>query len=535
MAVLDSRKLPSGFSIDTDVCIVGAGAAGLTLAGALQSAGREICVLEAGGFVPDEETQALHDLDCVGYPIRENHMARVRHYGGTCNLWAGRAMKLAPRDVDGRPWLGDAGVAWPIAYAELERFYAAAARVLKLPSGSRIERLDDASEDERALLDGDVLAPNVALWARKPLRFGRSFRGVFRRENCKLWLHANATEIVLDGTGARVESILARSLEGGELRIRARTFVLAAGGLENARLLLVSRRSRADGIGNENDLVGRFYMDHPRAVYGSVRLDRPVALTTVLGMPVTEGKIQLGIGLAEEVQRREALVNSYLSLEPELSSVAEERYRTSIGVMKVLLRKGHAGSRLDWSAMRLADVKDMIYLLTPKEIMPHALYRAYVSFKRRLVGKTSRGKLTIVNYCEQLPDRESRVYLSDARDRLNVNKLVLRWRVGAEVRRSIARLHESLDGELRRTGIGGVESRVDDIDRITFTDASHHMGTTRMSSDPKRGVVDPDCRVHGVANLYVAGSSVFPTCGNANPTWTIVAMALRLAEHLEYG
>jgi len=103
------------------------------------------------------------------------------------------------------------------------------------------------------------------------------------------------------------------------------------------------------------------------------------------------------------------------------------------------------------------------------------------------------------------------------------------------VRRSIARLHESLDGELRRTGIGGVESRVDDIDRITFTDASHHMGTTRMSSDPKRGVVDPDCRVHGVANLYVAGSSVFPTCGNANPTWTIVAMALRLAEHLEYG
>ncbi|HLF10878.1 MAG TPA: NAD(P)-binding protein, partial [Gammaproteobacteria bacterium] len=143
MAVLDSRKLPSGFSIDTDVCIVGAGAAGLTLAGALQSAGREICVLEAGGFVPDEETQALHDLDCVGYPIRENHMARVRHYGGTCNLWAGRAMKLAPRDVDGRPWLGDAGAAWPIAYAELERFYAAAARVLKLPSGSRIERLDD--------------------------------------------------------------------------------------------------------------------------------------------------------------------------------------------------------------------------------------------------------------------------------------------------------------------------------------------------------------------------------------------------------
>ena len=533
MTVLDTRKLPSGFSIDTDVCIVGTGAAGLTLAAALESGRRDICVLEAGGFGPDEDTQALHDVDSVGYPVRDNYMDRARYYGGTCNLWAGRAMKLARRDIEGRPWLGDAGAAWPISYAELERFYDDAGRLLRLPSDPLVNDRDGMSDDERAILECNSLVPNIAIWGRKPMRFGRAFRRLFRRDSCKLFLHANATEIVLDSSGRQVKSLLARSLDGNEIRIFARSFVLAAGGLENARLLLVSQGNHSGGVGNQNDLVGRFYMDHPRVVSGTVHLDRPVVLTTVLGTPVADGKIQLGIGLSEELQRREALVNSYVSLEPKLSNVAEERYRTSIGVMKVLLRRGHAGGRLDWSAMQLADIKDMIYLLTPKEILPHVFYRSYVAIKRQVFGKVTRGKLTIVNYCEQLPDRESRVYLSEERDRLSLHKLVLDWRVGAEVRRSIVKLHEALDEQLHRTGIGRLESTAEDADETTFTDASHHMGTTRMSDNPKSGVVDSDCRVHGVANLFVAGSSVFPSSGNANPTWAIVALVLRLAEHLE--
>jgi choline dehydrogenase-like flavoprotein len=337
--------------------------------------------------------------------------------------------------------------------------------------------------------------------------------------------------MVLDVAGGRVEAIHARSLDGTQVQVRARSFVLAAGGLENARLLLVSRRRQTLGIGNNHDLVGRFYMDHPRVVYGRVHLNRPVQLPTLLGSPLADGKIQVGIGLSEEKQRREALVNSYLSLEPQLSNVAEERYRTSIGVAKVLLRKGHAGGRMDWSAMRMDDLKDMIYLLTPKEILPHAVYRSYVALRRRLFGSAVSGKLTVINYCEQLPNRESRTYLSEERDRLRMNTLVLDWRVGLEERRSMVRLHERLAEQLRRTGIGRL-SRTAEVAELTFTDASHHIGTTRMSNDPRHGVVDANCRVHGVANLFIAGSSVFPNSGNANPTWTIVALALRLAGHL---
>jgi len=340
MAIIDARKLPHGFAVDTDICIVGAGAAGLTLAGALQSAGREVCVLEAGEFTPDEKTQELYDLDCAGYPVRENYMARARYYGGTCNLWAGRAMKLAHTDVGERSWLGDPGSAWPMSYAELDRYYDLAAKVLRLPHDPQTACSDRMSEDEKAMLGGDAFLANIALWAKKPMRFGRSYRRLFRNKKFKLCLNANVTEIMLDDNGQRVESIVARSLTGTELTVRAQTYVLAAGGLENARLLLVSQRTHESGVGNHNDLVGRYYMDHPRAVFGRVRLHKPVALSTILGTPVADGKIQLGLGLSEETQRRFGVVNSYLSLEPQLSNVAEARYRTSISVAKVLLRRG---------------------------------------------------------------------------------------------------------------------------------------------------------------------------------------------------
>ena len=533
MAVIDARMLSHGSAIDTDVCIVGAGAGGLTLAGALESAGRDVCVIEAGGFKPDEETQALHDIDCVGYPVRENYMGRARYYGGTCNLWAGRAMKLARSDMEERPWLGDRVPGWPISYSEMERFYDRAAQVLHLPDVDAATYDDGMSADEKALIDGKTLLPIAALWARKPMRFGHTYRRLFRNGHNRLFLNANATEILVDHGGQNVESIVVKNLSGGEISVRARTFVLAAGGLENARLLLASQRASSNGIGNQHDLVGRYYMDHPRSVFGRIRLDRPVELTTILGIPLRDGKMQWGIGLSEDAQRRCGVVNSYVSLEPEMSSVTEAQYRISISVLKVLLRRGHAGSRMDWSAMRLGDIKDLIYMLTPKEILPHSIYRALILLKRRLYGNLSQGALTVVNYCEQFPERDSRVTLSTKRDQLGMNKLVLDWRVGAEVRDSIVHLHKALDERLRASGIGVVETISGNFDEIEFTDASHHMGTTRMSDNPKRGVVDSNGRVHGVANLYVTGSSVFPTCGNANPTWTIVALALRLGEHLK--
>lgn len=532
--IIDARELDPGAELRADVCIVGAGAAGLTVAAALADSPYDVCVLESGGFRPEAETQQLYDLECAGYPIRPDFMSRARYYGGSCNLWAGRSMCLSALDVSGRSWVPSS--AWPIGYAELASYYPAAARILELPS---IECFDPGSHAahlsavERALFGAEPLVPTVSLWARRPKRFGRAYRSLFQRPSgMRLVHHANVTRIQLDPAGRAVESLEVTTDAGQRLAVRARIYVLACGGLENARLLLVSRDVHPAGVGNGYDVVGRYFMDHPRAVYGRVRLSEAGRLELLRGRPLRDGKVQLGIGLSPEIQREEGLLNHYATLEAEVSGYTEAGYQSFVRTMKVLLRRGYAGRRRDLGRARLGDVPGLIYLLTPKELLPHPVYRALTLVRRGLERRTAGGSRVVVYFCEQPPDPESRVTLSRERDRLGMNRLVLHWRISPEVTRTVLRLQELLRVRLREAGIGEIQSPDEEV---RFTDASHHMGTTRMSTSPRTGVVDPDCRVHGVANLFIAGSSVFPSAGHANPTLTIVALALRLADRIRNG
>lgn len=531
MTFIDARQLPEGAALNADICIVGAGAAGITLAVELIDSGRDVILVESGGFGPDEETQALYDLECVGYPIRENFMNRARYYGGSCNLWAGRSMRLEPFDVEPRPWVPESG--WPIGHEEIARHYPRAAEILGLPSMTRFESStyrEEMTEAERALFDAEALQPTVSLWAPKPKRFGRAYRSRLRRaRGVRCVLHCNVTAIRLNSAGNAVERLEAATLADRRLSLRARVFVLACGGLENARLLLVSRDRHSEGVGNAHDQVGRCFMDHPRGVFGRVRIEPGRRLRTLRGRPLRDGRVQLGMKLSEEVQRREGLLNHYATLEAEVSQYTEARYQTFVQTAKILLRRGYAGRRRDIGSARFGDIPGMIYLLTPKELIPHVLYRAYSAIKERLRPDRGGGTRVVVYFCEQPPDPASRVTLSRDFDRLGVPRLLLHWRIAPEVTRSLYRLQESIGQALHRSGIGELEAPAGEP---RFTDASHHLGTTRMSSGPTRGVVDTECRVHGVANLFIAGSSVFPCAGHANPTLTIVALALRMAERL---
>jgi choline dehydrogenase-like flavoprotein len=533
VAIIDARQLEDGSYVETDVCIVGAGAAGITVAVELEAAGARVCLIESGGLRPEPGTQALSDLDCVGYPVRENFMARARYYGGTCNLWAGRAMRLDPLDFAVRPWVANSG--WPIDYAEVAAYYDRAARVLRLPplGGPQNDLRPPMIEAVEAdLFDGNEIKPCVATWATKPMRFGSAYRARFARsDRARVYLNATATEIVLDDSRRTVAEIRASTLNKKTMTIRARFFVLAAGGLENARLLLLSRRQHSAGIGNGFDQVGRYFMDHPRVVYGQVTLADGVRLSTLLGRVQRHGKVQLGIGLSDDIQRREGLLNSHLGFEPKLSKVAEQKYETSINFAKVVLRKGHAGKRFDFRSSGSAEMRDLIYLLTPKEVVPHSIYRLYAALRRWVAPPVK--TLTVINYCEQAPDPASRAYLGPDKDELGLNKLVLDWKVNNDEVRTAVRLQEVLGRRLRDSGLGSLDSSPAKLAELKFTDASHHTGTTRMSAVERTGVVDVDSRVFGTGNLFAAGSSVFTTSGSANPTLTIVALAIRLAEHLK--
>ena len=459
-------------------------------------------------------------------------MSRARYFGGSCNIWAGRCMSLQEIDLAGRAWVPNS--AWPIPPAEIRRYYPQAAAILGLPGIANFDlphherRL---TEDERRLARSPGFVPAISLWAPKPKRFGKSERRrIARASGVQLLLQASVSGINLDDDGAAVRSLIAKTLTGRVLRLEARTFVLAAGGLETPRLLLASHDRQSRGIGNKLDLVGRYFMEHPRAVFGAVRMAPGRRLSLMRGWPLRDGKVQLGIGLSPEAQARERLLNHYLTLEEAFSGYAEQHYQAAIEVGKVLLRRGHAGGRLELGRARRAPaVQDFIYLLSPKEILPHRLWRLVTLARNRLAPQRKARRYIVVYFCEQPPDPESRVRLSRSKDRLGLNRLILDWRIPESVHHSLYRLQDLLGAALEAHELGTLE-RGTGVPH--YTDASHHMGTTRMGATPRSGVVDPDCRVFGVRNLYIAGSAVFPSAGHANPTLTIVALALRLAEHL---
>lgn len=531
MRPVDAEELAAEASLESEIAVVGAGAAGITLALELARLGREVLLLEGGRPEPSAAIQALHEIESVGRPMRPNYLPRVRQLGGTCNLWAGRAMRLLPEDLRARPAVPDG--AWPIDPAELEALYPEAERILGLPGPGAFEPrswLGDASPFERTLLAGGRLVPTVSLWAVRPRRFARDFGAALDADpRIRILLGAQAVGLREDTERSRVVAVRLRTLGGRDLEARARHVVLACGGLENARLLLLSTDRRPEGIGNASGLVGRFFMDHPRAVWGRIELRAEARLRLLRGRPVAGGKVQHGLAAAAPLRAERRLLHHYLTLESEHSSYAREQYDVAVQVAKRLLRRGHVGGRLDLRGVLAERTPDLLYLLTPKEILPHWAYRLAWSARERLPRRPRAERFVLVHFCEQPLDPESRVALSDRRDALGVPLVRLDWRIQPEVVRGIEELVALLAEEIERTGLGTV---VPGDGEPRFTDASHHLGTTRMGTDPRTSVVDPFGRVHGTENLWVAGSSVFPSGGHANPTLTIVALALRQARRI---
>ncbi|NJD56940.1 MAG: GMC family oxidoreductase [Nitrospirae bacterium] len=309
-------------------------------------------------------------------------------------------------------------------------------------------------------------------------------------------LHANAVEVETNDTAQKVSGVKAVCLNGGRFHVKAKLFVLATGAIEIPRLLLTSNRVCKAGLGNQHDLVGRFFMEHPHLWSGIFipsgdRLFRSTGLYrvhTVKNVPIM-GKLTL----SESVLRSERLLNYAVSIHPRLCPDPAD----------------HAGASQGMPGMT-------------EKILRH------VKGVRKIEG------FALNHMSEQAPNPDSRIMLSNETDALGQRRIKLDWRLTASDMRTIRRAQQIIDEELQLAGLGRlhVEMRDDSVPQH-ITGGWHHMGTTRMHSDPAKGVVDGQCRVHGIANLFIAGPSVFPTCGYANPVLTIVALAARLGDHLK--
>ena len=486
-----------------DVAVAGAGVAGIALAIALAQKGRRVALLEAGGLEATAQSQALYDGRSTGQDYAELTYARLRFLGGTSNHWGGWARPLDAGDLAPRPWIPHAG--WPIAKAELDRFLPAAREVLGLSPVRPDRRLGALAEpfDE------------VAFHFDPPVRMRDKYLGALTASRrIDLLLHANLVDIETDGDSGRVTSFLVRGYQPDAplRRIAADAYVLALGGIETPRALLLGDRVRGRAIGNDRDLVGRFFMEHPTYDLGHFAARRgrfPGRDGVVLG-----GRYWRFLSPAPETQARLRIANAGL------------RFVYSGQIGDGSLRGPVPDAMAERTPPCAEDVLSDLARVTGAAACPDRFDAA--------------GLLAVA--FEQVPNPLSRVMLDTAADRFGLPRVRLDWRFTSQDERGIRRLAMALAEAFARADLG----RIKLFDWVLAGDGPlpgrhtgfgpglgcHHMGTARMADSPAKGVVDPDCRVYGADNLYLAGSAVFPTAGHANPTLTIVQLTLRLADHL---
>lgn len=558
MAIHDLRDLPDGSQLNADVCIVGTGPAGLTIALQFIGTSTQVCVLESGGFSAEAETESLGGFENVGLRRAPNEIVRCRGFGGTSALWTGRCGVFDEIDYQERSWVPNSG--WPIRAADLEPYLDQAGAILGLGPAvysDRIWELLGYGSDSPPRWDPGQLLPVVWQYSKRsgasaeapaaaaagtnvgvhrPMgtvngaHVGQEHGSAFAAaDNVRVLLHANATSVGTDDAGARVRSVEVRSLEGKRARVHAGTVVLCCGGIDNARLLLASNSADPRGVGNAHDVVGRFLMDHPYvplATYhgaGSKRLRRRLGHRW-LDWRGKRHVYQLGLRMSPLEQRRRGLLNAAVhALEfgsglPAISAAGRVARALKSGRLSDV-NPAHVWQAVGHPGALIMGMRDR-YLL-----------------HRPMLSPVDRVELGCI--VEQVPDPESRVTLSASRDALGMNRARINWRASDLEFGTVREMASILMGEIGRLGYEAPELtgwlKKDDAAsyRSTIRDYSHPMGTTRMSADPKKGVVDADCRVHGVEGLYVAGSSVFSTSGYMNPTLMIVTLSLRLAAHLK--
>ncbi len=524
-----------------DLCIIGAGAAGITLARTLAQSGLRILLLESGGpgfeaeaqaFAAGQQVPAVGDLQMPGLHYRNTLLAsRLRQLGGSTGHWGGWCMPLQPNDFARRPWVAHSG--WPIEYAALVPYYQQAQAICELGPFNY--------DDDLWRLAGLDPLPLSAMPLRgcywqlsPPTRFARYADALADHPDVHLWLHARVLKLHLTSDGGEVGAVALAGPDEQPYRLRAARVVLAGGGIENARLLLLSSDEAPAGIGNDHDQVGRYFLEHPHVPVADVvpqDLSRmrayfePRQLRLPAGYARERVELIPALRLAASRQQERGLLNGSVQLFSQLRAAPAGPGVAALQALRAAWRRGELP-------------EDTAAVL--REALSGSGEIAGVGW-RVLRGQPARPRVldwaVLFARIEQAPDPASRIQLGRERDPGGQPQAVLDWRLGEAEWQTARQLAVDAAQVLAATGIARVRlmpwlRTPDGPWHERLEGGNHHMGTTRMAASPRQGVVDADCRVFGVANLYVAGSSVFPTSGFANPTLTLVALTLRLAAHL---
>jgi choline dehydrogenase-like flavoprotein len=539
----DAVTIPAGSVLEYDVCIVGAGFAGITLALELGEAGLRVGLLESGGLKREPDTQDLYR----GVVTAENHASlegfRQRRWGGTSTVWGGRCAPFDPIDFEPRPERD--GVGWPFPLEELEPFYKRAYELCELGRyGIQVEDLLPRSAGELVPGLTSSVVKTDRLWLfSPPTNFGRRYgRRLERNPHVEVVIHANALSVEVNDEGDEVTHLEVSSLRMNRFQVRARAYVLAMGGLETTRLLLLSDRVHENGIGNQSDMLGRCYTSHLAGSGVRMALAEPDNAQWDYDRTVDGVYARRSLRIDEAEQRKSGLLNFRANF--DLGDISDPSHGSAVLSLFYLAKRFIIRKMPPEYLFSNVGARQVPrHLINCVRGFPSLVVFAIKMLAKRVLPRRKLPSLILPNRqgiydlhfdAEQCPNPDSRVFLSDQLDAFGQRRLQVDWRYREEDIDSACRCFQLIGRELERTGAGRLETSDEEIrERLHKTGVgSHHMGLTRMAEDPRNGVVDADCLVHGMSNLYIASSSTFPTGSFANPTLTIVALAVRLADHL---
>ena len=547
--MLDMADLSDGQVLKADLCIIGAGAAGISIALQFIGQGFDVLLVESGGRRHEPEIQDMY----AGSVERPDMHAspdrfRCRQFGGSTTLWGGRCVPFDPTDFETRNYIPHSG--WPIAYSELLPFYRDANAICE--AGAFAYRIDEAFDRPMRPMIEDFSSDNFSTdhleRFSKPTNFAARYGTALQRaSDVRVLLHATATRATFDASGKVVGQVDVTNLAGKTAFIQSQSFVLATGGLEVARLLLANRDRHPDGIGNEHGAVGRYYMCHIAGTMGRIKINsQNSAVWHDYDISADGTYCRRRFALAANAQHRHRVGNFVARLHhpqianPDHRTAAlsvvflgsrllpwEYRTRVSSGFDSSLRDYGRHIANITGDP--LSAVRFATRMLTGRFLAERKIPSLVVASKANLFSLDFHG--------EQVPNPDSRVMLDADRDALGVPRLKIDWRYTQQDIETISTSVRLLAEDIERSGVGTFNYDPDTVEAEMIRYGAyggHHLGTARMGSDPRTSVVDAQCRVHGVENLFIASAATFPTSSQANPTLTIVALALRLAKHLAH-
>ena len=530
MTIVNNIDIENNSTYNYDICIIGSGMSAQILASKIKN--QKIIMIESGEINFDKEIQDLNKVDQEGLFFRKNHLNRVRQLGGSANLWANQLMFLKEKNIKNREWVTK-DFSWPLTYDELKFYYDEAIRIVYKKSFENFNYLNQEEKKAKNFTHEDILFKNTpfdfisSFWPSKIERFNHnsSFtKQILNSKDIDFFKSFTATEVEIDEESESIKSVKIQT-KNKNCIVKSSLFILACGAIENARFLL-NNEKKSKLLENFN--IGKYFMDHPRVNLGFLKSNKKLKLNPFFGMKYNNYDFKKSISLSEEYQMQKKILNAHAYVEPKFKREDEIFFENLLSEIKKLIKlKGFP--KINYKNINIKKIFELVYLKLPPQISNSYLNNILRKVFEKKNYYLSFNEMDINYQSEQFPHVNSKIYLSDKKDCFNQNTVIIDWKLNDVDKKTENEFIKVLSENYKtHTHLTFYENKNKEI-----TDASHHSGTTRMSLNKSDGVVDKNCKVHGIKNLYIAGSSVFRSAGSVNPGFTNMAMSIRLAKYIQ--